>query len=203
MAIDNEVLIARLRETFGDESQETIGKKIHLSQGSISKILSGFQKPPLEIVYDIAQIYGVSVDWLLGLSNKKRITHYSGEMTYASSVEALLGLKNHGANLEYNSSMQKVLLETDDELLCALINRALGLKRTSSEAFQYWMENNLSLFEDKGLLWSEVWKQDNLYPFTNISMTEKEWLNAYKEAEEEMKKILEMAEPDVNMFSGG
>ena len=93
MIVDSEVLKTRLREAFGSDSQETVGKKLNMSQGNISKLLSGSQQPTMDTIYSIAKIYGVSVDWLLGLSNKKSITHYSTETTYASAIKTLLDLK--------------------------------------------------------------------------------------------------------------
>ena len=67
MIVDSEVLKTRLREAFGSDSQETVGKKLNMSQGNISKLLSGSQQPTMDTIYSIAKIYGVSVDWLLGL----------------------------------------------------------------------------------------------------------------------------------------
>ena len=59
MAIQSEVFRARLRETFGTEPQETTAQKLNMSQGNISKILSGNQQPALETVYHIAKEYDV------------------------------------------------------------------------------------------------------------------------------------------------
>ncbi len=198
MIVDSEVLKTRLREAFGSDSQETIGKKLNMTQGNVSKILSGSQQPTLETIYQVADTYGVSVDWLLGLSNKKRITHYSSEATYASAVETLLDLKNHGAKLDClnNINGSYVTLQTHDELLYALMKKALGLKKMDSELFQSWVENKLSLFENKRILWDEVWKDQNIYPVINESITEAEWLIVYKEAKRIEERFQEMNEPD-------
>ncbi len=41
MALAIDVIKARLRETFGQDSQETVGKKLNMTQGNVSKLLSG------------------------------------------------------------------------------------------------------------------------------------------------------------------
>ena len=48
MAINSEVLKERLRDTFGTDSQETVGNKLSMTQGNVSKLLSGTQQPTLE-----------------------------------------------------------------------------------------------------------------------------------------------------------
>lgn len=63
----------RLAETFGDETQEVTSKRLMITQGNISKWLTGQQTPTTETLYQIAKIYTVSVDWLLGLSEVKEI----------------------------------------------------------------------------------------------------------------------------------
>ena len=73
MALAIDVIKARLKEAFGQDSQETVGKKLNMTQGNVSKLLSGSQQPTLETIYHVSEIYGVSVDWLLGLSDKKDI----------------------------------------------------------------------------------------------------------------------------------
>lgn len=70
MTMDMQVLKERLRVAFGDDSQETIAKKLNMTQGNISKILKG-QQPSLDTIYQVSKIYEVSVDWLLGISEKK------------------------------------------------------------------------------------------------------------------------------------
>jgi len=196
MIVDSEVLKTRLREAFGSDSQETIGKNLNMSQGNISKILSGSQTPALETVFEIAKHYGVSVDWLLGLSNKKSVTHYSTETTYASVVETLIDLKNHGAKVECNAEKCTVLLQTDDELLSALMNKALTLKSVDYKLFQKWIDEDLSLFADKHLLYNEVWKVQDVYFFTNEAVTETDWLKVHEAALHEEERIQKTDEPE-------
>ena len=47
-------------------SQQYIAKKLHLSQGAISQWESGITKPPAEQLPALADLFGISVDELLG-----------------------------------------------------------------------------------------------------------------------------------------
>ena len=69
MALNMDILRKRLREAFGSDSQETVGKKLNMTQGNVSKLLSGSQQPTLETIFHISEAYEVSADWLLGLSD--------------------------------------------------------------------------------------------------------------------------------------
>ena len=53
----------RLREAFGSDSQETIGKNLNMTQGNVSKLLSGAQQPTVDTLLRIANVYDVSIDW--------------------------------------------------------------------------------------------------------------------------------------------
>ena len=149
MAIKSEVLKERLREAFGEDSQETVGKKLNMTQGNVSKLLSGIQQPTLETIYHIAQTYDVSVDWLLGLSDKKRITNNTTGTTYASAVTTLLDLKHQGAKLSYDELLHNVTFQTDDALLCFLMKKALALYGADTDLFHKWEAEKLSLFEER------------------------------------------------------
>ena len=60
MGMDVQNLKTRLRETFGGDSQETVAQKLNMTQGNVSKILSGSQTPALDTIYQIAEVYEVS-----------------------------------------------------------------------------------------------------------------------------------------------
>ena len=64
MALPMYVIKERLRETFGTDSQTEVGRKLDMTQGNVSKLLAG-QQPAIDTIYRIAEVYGVSVDWLL------------------------------------------------------------------------------------------------------------------------------------------
>ena len=65
MAFDMRLFGERLKEAFNGETQAKVGERMFTEQGTISKYVTGKQLPPLDKVYQIASLYGVSVDWLL------------------------------------------------------------------------------------------------------------------------------------------
>ena len=160
-----------------------------MTQGNVSKLLSGIQQPTLETIYHIAQTYDVSVDWLLGLSDKKRITNNTTGTTYASAVTTLLDLKHQGAKLSYDELLHNVTFQTDDALLCFLMKKALALYGADTDLFHKWEAEKLSLFEERKILWAETWKEQNLFPIINLGTSEKHWLKAYDRALEEIEKF--------------
>lgn len=54
-----------------DLSQEELAAETNISRTSISKMENGKAEPNLEQLGMIAEFFDVSVNWLLGLSNKK------------------------------------------------------------------------------------------------------------------------------------
>ncbi len=64
--------IRDLRED-ADLKQKDLAKYLHISQNTYSQYETGVHSPPLETIVKIANYYGVSVDYLLGLTdNPKR-----------------------------------------------------------------------------------------------------------------------------------
>ena len=57
---------------FGDRGQVELAREIGISQGTVSSIkLKKIKSPGADIVYRIAKYFGVSTDWLLGLTDVK------------------------------------------------------------------------------------------------------------------------------------
>jgi len=52
-------------------TQDKLGKKLNLSKSNISKYESDKVEPSLEIVKGLAILFGVSIDYLLGVSDDK------------------------------------------------------------------------------------------------------------------------------------
>lgn len=82
----------RLREAFGSDSQETIGKNLNMTQGNVSKLLSGAQQPTVDTLLRIANVYDVSIDWLMGLSDRKKVIKPETGTTYGLAVETIQDL---------------------------------------------------------------------------------------------------------------
>ena len=64
------------------------------------------------------------------------------------------------------------------------------------------MELKLSLFEDKPLLWHDIWKENSVFPLADEATTESNWLETYEAAKIEEEKIEEMMGDIVSPFRG-
>ena len=88
MVYDKKAVADRLKEIMND-SQEVIAKKLNMTQGNVSKLLSGAQQPTLDTLYRIATVYNVSIDWLMNLSDRKKCIKLESGTTYGLAVEAI------------------------------------------------------------------------------------------------------------------
>ncbi len=84
-----ETFSKRLKELRNGESQEIAAKNIGISRGALSYYESGERKPDINILYSIAKYYGVSTDYLLGLSDTKQMNIEN------NTISKKLGLSSH------------------------------------------------------------------------------------------------------------
>lgn len=59
-----------LRED-ADMTQAQVGNYLHISQRSYSHYEAGSRNIPIEILIELANLYNVSLDYLVGRTNKK------------------------------------------------------------------------------------------------------------------------------------
>ena len=182
MSLDMSVLKCRLRDAFGGDSQETIGNKLSMTQGNVSKLLSGTQQPTLETIYAIAESYNVSVDWLLGLTDKKCVTKYSGQVTYKEAVEMAMAMKFSGGTIDCNTSFYQAVVQSDDALFYALLSKAVSLHDIDIDLYRRWTKEKLELFADKPLLDHDVWKHEKISFMVSHASVESNWLELYEKA---------------------
>lgn len=64
--------LKKLRQEMG-LSQAQVAKMLKVSRASLSGYEVGSSMPPIEIVKELAKIYHVSIDYLLGADTKKRV----------------------------------------------------------------------------------------------------------------------------------
>lgn len=64
-----EIFSLRLKTLRGDKSQDEVAKGIGISRGALSYYESGERKPDINILYSLSKYYGVSADYLIGLSD--------------------------------------------------------------------------------------------------------------------------------------
>lgn len=55
-----------------DLTQQEIAQVLHIKQNTYSQYETGTLNYPLEVVAALAQFYGTSVDYLLGLTDERR-----------------------------------------------------------------------------------------------------------------------------------
>ena len=71
MFYNPKIVIKRIKELQGDKSENSMAKRLGISQVTLNYCLSGKRKPSLDLVYRICDIYGSSIDWLLGLTDQR------------------------------------------------------------------------------------------------------------------------------------
>lgn len=182
MTMDMQVLKERLREAFGNDSQETIAKKLNMTQGNISKILKG-QQPSLDTIYHVSKIYDVSVDWLLGLSEKKSVVKYCDGVTYATATETMLDMKMKGVISEEEKG-GKIRFEIRDPLLKMLYKKGTALSKVDRELYVNWRKEKLAMFGDRQLLLDVAWQNPSVDFLAGEASTEVHWLEVYGNAKE-------------------
>ena len=61
----------RIRELRGTQKQAKIAEKLGISVAKLSRLEHGEFEPDLQTIAQTAKIFGVSADWLLGLSDER------------------------------------------------------------------------------------------------------------------------------------
>ena len=147
-------LAKRMKEAVGKDTQATVGSKLSIVQSTISKYFSTKESnwtfPSLETIYNFARTYDVSVDWLLGLSDKKRRENQNNNNhDYVDTFFALekYFLNGHLTfdNKEYNHYIK-------DPIFHHWIKTAIAMNAISVPAYNLWKENSLSKYRGKELL---------------------------------------------------
>ena len=95
-------------------SQVDLAKKIGISNVTISRYLSGDRIPRLDVITKIASAFNVSIDYLLGISDKKNNDHSqeNNDLDIALLAQSLF-------NLEGNNHLSKNQIELIKNLLLA------------------------------------------------------------------------------------
>lgn len=123
MALNMDSVKERLREAFGSDSQETIGKNLNMTQGNVSKLLSGVQQPTVDTLFRIANVYDVSIDWLMGLSDRKKVIKPEIGTTYGLAVETIQELLIHGSEMVDKEREGCIEISITDPILVKLLKK--------------------------------------------------------------------------------
>lgn len=196
MEINMEILKDRLNEVFKDDTQKNVGKKLYMTQGNVSKILSGNQHPSIDSLFYIAKAYGVSIDWLLGLSEKKKL---DGATSYVSSLDMLIYLYSKGAFEIHNIPFKEIHLIIKDPILGTLIKKGRMFYNEDKETYRNWVEKTLVALVDKPIVEMDDSTKRNIGKLCEQVNTRDKWLEIYEKAVENEDVVDEMVEVDFDM----
>lgn len=200
MTIEMSKLKERLKEAFGSDSQEAVANKLNMTQGNVSKLLSGMQQPTLDTLYRIADIYDVSIDWLMGLSDRRHVTKPGVGVSYALATEVLNELISNGSKLSSGKSERDISIQIKDPILIKLVNKSRTLFTTDFELYQNWKKTRLSMFDDKSLLWASIFQNSNICFLASQATNESNFLELYEEALREQKEYEEVLNSNPGPF---
>ena len=192
MPISPKIIKERLRITLGSESQEVVAKKLNVSQGNVSKLVSGSHLPALDTLYSISEIYGVSVDWLLGISEQKKIQGVFNLASYSMALEVITHIVDNGGYIQDGDESSPSTLAINDPLLKALIKKSTALSQMDVELYNEWKKSKLSLFDDKELLWRGTWNSDKVKSLVSDAFSDADWLKVWETAKKEAADLEEL-----------
>lgn len=68
-------MLKRIRDLREDSdfTQTQLGQKLNMSQSQYQKYESGLRTPPIDILIQLANIYGVSLDYIVERTNYKKV----------------------------------------------------------------------------------------------------------------------------------
>ena len=194
MQLENTTIRRRLKETFGGESQEFTAGRLNVVQGTISKLLTGSQTLTLEMAYNIALEYGVSVDWLLGLSDEKYVSK-TAETDYATAARVLIDLQRLGAIWP--------IRETDDDsfeiydfLLLHLYTKGAKLLKLDQNYYKDWVKTQLNMFSDKEILNGKAWHTSDILGLEDESSEDAHWLEIYRQTKDSYDEYVKSRDGD-------
>ncbi len=188
MALDIGIVKKRLKEAFGSDSQETVGKRLNMTQGNVSKLLSGTQQPTLETIYHVAEEYDVSVDWLLGITDRKIKERTASGTTYMAASNVVSDMISWGS-AELVEENQNMTLVIKDPLIKNLVKKSQTLRKTDRELNKSWEENKLSLFADCALIPEMVWGESDICFLAGEAVTEPNWKEVYDKAKKKQDEL--------------
>ena len=169
-----DVTLERIKELKGADSQEVFAKKINTSQSNVSKMLTG-TPPSAATLKAMAEAYSVSVDWLLGLSDKKECavevqSHNltADNITYAD-VMAVLDVLYKKGSIEigydyngYNGELDPSQIIIKDKALRYFADNRSRYYGGSVDIYNIWIKQAIEHYSKQLLLeWSSL--ADTLY----------------------------------------
>ena len=102
----------RIRDLREDEqlSQKQIAEKVYDSQQHYQLYESGKREPPLSFAIQLAKIYGVSLDYIAGLTNNKGGLHKN-----TTAEQEILSKYNMLSNIRKGRVLQLIDMLTEEQ----------------------------------------------------------------------------------------
>ena len=199
MVYDKKAVADRLKEIMND-SQEVIAKKLNMTQGNVSKLLSGAQQPTLDTLYRIATVYNVSIDWLMNLSDRKKCIKLESGTTYGLAVEAIQDLVQCGSEMIDKEKEGIVEISITGPILVKLIRKSRALSKADWELYKDWKNTRLSMFDDKAIVWSQAFRNHKVEFLVGEATTESNLLEVYEVAKNEEDEYAAMMQDNHSPF---
>lgn len=151
--------ILRICELMGNDSQGEFADKIGFAQPTISRMFTEDKTPSSSVLLAVAKYYNVSVDWLLGLSERKELggsmqAHNitSSNITYADAMAVLeilyqkeclqVGYEPGG----YDGGPDPGIIWVRDKVLRYYLDNRLRYSEGSRNIYDIWLADALERY---------------------------------------------------------
>ena len=170
----NKIVGQRLSEILKGEKQVVTAGKLNVEQGTVSKWKNGETIPSPDTLVQIADLYDVSIDWLLGLSEVKERNQLSSKKITYAHVLAVLDKLFELANIEVldfyeaakdknlaivfrNSNREAYTEDTDyikinDRVLSYLLRRRKQIYNFDEDYAKDWIDKCIAIFRENRTL---------------------------------------------------
>ena len=124
MDFNTKIFIYRLTVLLDENNmtQTDLAKKIGVSNVTICRYLTGERTPRIDVLTKIAYVFNVSLDYLLGLSEDKKVKNFDEnyDLDIAMSIGKLYSLdENSHLSKSQIELIKKLLLANKDFILSA------------------------------------------------------------------------------------
>ena len=185
-----DVVSARLKELFADETDTVTANKLLMTQGNLNKIKNGKQALTLDNLRLISEKYHVSADWILGLKEDKDINAISIDSLDYSQVFLILDKLHENGTVEPAQTSETIvvhdygdedddgdeaeeesrevstegvdfdIIKIKDPAISFLIRRRAKLIELDPSLFEDWKNNHLKEYKGLPLLICDKKMQD-------------------------------------------
>ncbi len=203
-----EIISKRLAELFEGETQEMTANRLKMTQGNVSKWLSAQQLPTTDMLYMIAKVYDVSVDWILGISDVKDINGLDiDDLTYEQVARIMdklivndnmriLNLKEaeskqspddfgeietSGIRIEIRPNDNSDYIKVKDRLLSYMLRRRYKIYDIGEDMVDFWQNSSLQNFKGLKVVDYKGNIQDALDAKGWVGLQDADWVNLIEE----------------------